>query len=159
MQLLMTLAVLLVVAATVRGLYRSWRISKPVEPPKVNVRALSVEQAKAIVDQLLSERLDLHAGFPTVTTELDQLGPITREFFERFSFMRGRRGALELSAAAVGPSRYVAGFQSIGHVEDWDVVQRPGEDEVFVVEGSETDEGDMDGQFPSVYHLVVDEMS
>ena len=41
--------------------------------------------------------------------------------------------------------------------EDWDVVQKPGNDEVFVVEGAETREAEMEVRFPSVYHLVLDE--
>jgi len=56
----------------------------------------------------------------------------------------------------IKPSDYMHGYLSIGHSEDWDIVQRPGDDEVFIVEGSETSEDEMDVRFPSVYHLILD---
>jgi hypothetical protein len=87
----------------------------------------------------------------------EQFGPTTREFFSRYGTLRTRRGGFRLAAADVRPSEYVRGYLSIGHSEDWDVVQKLGNDEVFVVEGAETREAEMEVRFPSVYHLVLDE--
>jgi hypothetical protein len=54
--------------------------------------------------------------------------------------------------------KYIDGFLSIGHCEDWDIVQRPGHDDVFVVEGSETSEDEME-RYPTVYHFIFHEIN
>lgn len=85
------------------------------------------------------------------------LGPITSEFFSRYDTLKTPRGGFELSAAGIRASEYLDGFLSIGHSEDWDVVQRQGADEVLIVEGAETSESEVETRFVSVYHLLVDE--
>jgi hypothetical protein len=126
--------------------------------PQSGVDAMSPEQARAMVDDLIARGEKLFATPADETKPLPrQLGPITRDFFSRYGTLKTRRGGFELSAAGIRASEYVHGFLSIGHSEDWDVVQRPDADEVFIVEGAETREAEMETRFPSVYHLVVDE--
>jgi hypothetical protein len=86
-----------------------------------------------------------------------QLGPITQQFFSEYASVQTARGGLVIAASEIARSEYVAGFVSIGHSEDWDIVQMPGTDEVRIVEGSEQNEEEMDIRFPTVYHLLVHE--
>jgi hypothetical protein len=126
--------------------------------PQSGVEAMSLEQARAIVDDLIVRGEKLFATPADETKPLPkQLGPITRDFFSRYGTLKTRRGGFKLSAAGIRASEYVHGFLSIGHSEDWDIVQRQGADEVFVVEGAESCEAEMETCFPSIYHLVVDE--
>lgn len=127
-------------------------------PSKKEVSSMSLEQARALVDDFIAKGEKLSAEPADAAEPVHaQLGPITREFFSRYRKLKTRRGGFELSASRVQASNYVHGFVSIGHSEDWDVVQRQGADEVFVVEGAETREAEMETRFPSVYHLAVDE--
>ena len=85
------------------------------------------------------------------------LGPLTREFFETYDSLKSNDCGFELDAKEIRPSIYVVGFISIGHYEAWDVVQRPGANDVFVVDGTEATEAEMEW-FPTVYHFVVHEI-
>lgn len=90
-----------------------------------------------MVDDLVSKGEKPFATPADATSKLPEgLGPITREFFSRYGTLKTRRGGFELSVAGIRASDYVKGFLSIGHSEDWDVVQRLGKNEVFVVEGA-----------------------
>lgn len=93
------------------------------------------------------------------TSSLALLGQTTRDFFSTYRSLSVGRGGFFLSSANVKPSEYLRGCLSIGHSEDWDVVQQPGSDEVLVVEGSEKNAAEADVRFPSVYHLVLDELN
>jgi hypothetical protein len=126
--------------------------------PLQEVKLVSVAQARAMIDDFIvkGDKFFVEPADRTAP-RLEQLGPITREFFSRYGALRTRCGGFQLAAAEVRASEYVRGYLSIGHSEDWDVVQWPGSDEVFVVEGAETCEANMDVRFPSVYHLILDE--
>ena len=154
------LGILVVIAYYILLTRRTKRVMSIPMPlqQRLETESTSVEQARALVDdfiakgaKLLAEPADKSKPVP------EELGPITREFFSRYGTLRTRRGGFKLAAADVQASEFVRGFLSIGHSEDWDVVQRPGSDEVFVVEGAETRETEMEVRFPSVYHLVLDE--
>jgi hypothetical protein len=134
------------------------RTTRMASTPASRSKFMPVDQARALVDDLIAKREKLFVE-PADSAALlpDQLGPTTREFFSRYGAVSTRRGGFRLAAVDVRPSEYARGFLSIGHCEDWDVVQKPGNDEVFVVEGAETRETEMDARFPSVYHLVLDE--
>lgn len=122
------------------------------------MQALSASQARASVDDLISSGDNLVIERATKdAAHLREIGPIAKEFFSRFGTVRSKTGGFVLAASEIAPSKYVPGYLSLGHSEDWDIVQRPGDDEVFVVEGSETCEEQMEVRFASVYHLVLDE--
>lgn len=89
----------------------------------------------------------------------DRLGPVTRDFFSRYPSIKTANGGLQLSTANAHPSDYIDGLVSIGNSEDWDVVVRPLEDEIFVAEGSEKSLRELEVNFPTIYHLVVHECS
>lgn len=63
-----------------------------------------------------------------------------------------------LSSVAIRPSEHIRGFLSIGHSEDWDMIQRPGQDEVFITGGEDSRELEKCISFPTVYHSVLDEL-
>ena len=130
----------------------------PIYTPQPEAQFISIEQARAMVDDLIAKGDKLFVEPADKAVELPELlGSTTREFFSRYGVLRTRRGGFQLAASEVHPSEYVRGYLSIGHSEDWDVVQKPGSDEVFVIEGSETREDEMEVRFPSVYHLALDE--
>lgn len=128
------------------------------EPQQASSEGISLEEARAMVDKFVA-KADRLIVTPVVEVSvlLDQTGPVTREFFERFGNVRSRSGGFVLGASEVAWSVYVNGFLSIGHGEDWDVVQRPGENDVYIVEGSETALNEMI-HFSSIYHALVDEV-
>jgi len=117
-------------------------------PLKPKTGDLSLEQAQLAVDNLIADK-KLFADPADKTKPLPEgLGPITREFFSRYGTLKIPFGGFVLSATDIRASEYVLGFLSIGHSDDWDVVQWPGGDEVFVVEGSENCEDELECRFP-----------
>ena len=119
---------------------------------------LPLDEAIRRVKGLQAEGAFLASPAPLSPALQNGLGPITRGFFEQYGAIRTPQGGFCLSASDIRPSEYVPGFLHIGHCEDWDVVQQAGQDQVFVVEGSERDASDMDGGHLSVYHLVLNEV-
>lgn len=157
----LTVLGILVVIAYYIVLTRRTKKMSAITPrqPSQEGESISIEQARAMVGDFVGKGDKLFVEFSSGTNPLlEQLGPTTREFFSRYSSLRTRRGGFRLAAVEVHVSEYMRGYLSIGHSEDWDVIQRLGSDEVFVVEGAETSEADMDVRFPSVYHLVLDEV-
>ncbi|MGE4243616.1 MAG: hypothetical protein AB7E83_24420 [Ramlibacter sp.] len=121
------------------------------------IPTVSLEEARAGVRELLAAGIYV-SDPPALNVEaLKQLGPITREFFMTYGKIWSEGGGLELAATAVASSEHRPGHLSIGHSEDWDIVQRPGQDEVFIVEGSEGLASAPEICFSSVYHLLVEE--
>lgn len=122
------------------------------------MQVLSISQARASVDALiLSGESFLIERVVEGDPPPAEVGPITKEFFSRLSVLRSKTGGFVLAASEIEPSDYLPGYLSLGHSEDWDIVQKPGEDEVLVVEGSETCAEQVEVRFVSVYHLVLDE--
>ncbi len=152
------LGVLVVIVYYVVLTRRTKRMSDATpSQPSPEAKPLSIEQARVMVDDLIAKGDKLFVEPADGASILpEQFGP-TKELFSRYGTLRTRRGGFRLAAADVRPSEYVRGYLSIGHSEDWDVVQKLGNDEVFVVEGAETREAEMEVRFPSVYHLVLDE--
>lgn len=129
-----------------------------LQKPSPEEEPLSVEQARALVDDFIAKGATLFVEPADRTVTLpEQIGPITKEFFSRYGTLHTRRNGFRISVADLRPSEYVRGYMSIGHSEDWDVVQKPGSDETFVVEGTETSGVEMEVRFPSLYHLALDE--
>ena len=154
----LTVIGLLVVIGYYVILIRRNRRLMPVTKSRPEAEPLSIEQARAMVDDLVAKGDKLFAEPPDEAAILSEsLSPATKEFFSRYGTLRTRRGGFRLAASEVHFSEFMRGYMSIGHSEDWDVVQKPGHDEVFVIEGSETCEDEMEVRFPSVYHLALDE--
>jgi hypothetical protein len=92
-----------------------------------------------------------------LTGTANSLGPITRDFFESYSELQTVSGNLRLAVDCIQMSEYIHGYISVGNSEDWDIVVKPFEDEIFIVEGSEIKDADMAVRFRNIYHLIADE--
>lgn len=156
MALFTVFGVLVVIMAYIvlRRAKKKPKVTLPSSAPE----SLSIEQAQALVEGIVAK------GEKVVVEPVDgtpafaeKLGPATRQFFARYGSLSTRRGGFRLAASEVHASEYMNGYLSIGHSEDWDVVQKPGRNEVFVIEGAESGETEMEVCFPSVYHLVLEE--
>jgi hypothetical protein len=130
------------------------------ERPASTMNTVTLAHARSVVAQAI-ESGELIGDEPGQDegANLEQLGPITREFFSRYLGIRSLLGGFRVGVSEIRTSTYISGYVSIGHSEDWDIVQRPGNDEVFIVEGSEANESEMQVRFPSVYHFILDELN
>lgn len=149
---LTALGVLTILFYAVRNLRGKSNMTKPSVKSSI-----SISEARALVDDLISRGQLVRGTIGQDATQIGLLGPSTAEFFRHYGEVRTKNGGFELSAAAVHPSEYMKEYISIGHSEDWDVIQKPGDDEVLVVEGSENSVAEIEVRFPSVYHLLIDE--
>lgn len=131
--------------------------AKPINDSE-DINSLSIEQARIMVDQLVINREKLFVDRGCASSVFhEQLGPITKEFFSKYRILHTQSGGFRLAADEIGPSEYMKGYLSVGHSEDWDVIQYPGDDTIFIVEGSEHSRDEIDVRFRSIYHLVLDE--
>lgn len=121
-------------------------------------QTLSLEEAKDLAEKIIADGARFicieHQGFSPSGAFL---GELTREFFLKYPELRSKNGGFRLSALGICPSEYIDNHISIGRSEDWDIVQRPGDDRVYVVEGGESSGENANECFKSVYHLIVDE--
>ena len=138
----------------------AWQRAAPSPPASCLdwLQRLSLDEAIRKVEGLRANGAFLTSPAPLSPALLNELGPITRGFFEQYGAVQSPQGGFCLSVSDIRPSEYVSGFLSIGHCEDWDVVQQAGRDQVFVAEGSERDANDLDDSYPSVYHLLLNEV-
>lgn len=121
------LAVIVYCVVRARGTKRVSNVTPSLSLPKE--KPLSVEQARVMVDAIIAKGNKLFVEPADEAALLPELfGPITREFFSKYGTVRTRRGGFRLAAADVRPSEYMCGYLSIGHSEDWDVIQKPGND-------------------------------
>lgn len=119
----------------------------------------SLVKLRATVEKLVSQgRLAVVAADPANSASR-KLGPITREFFERYPVLVAADAGLRLALSDVRDSDYLAGFVAIGQSEDWQIVQQPPSDEVFIVEGSESGDSDLTTRYPSLFHFLCAEFS
>ncbi|MDR2129174.1 MAG: hypothetical protein LBP52_08945 [Burkholderiaceae bacterium] len=154
------LVILSVILSRIRLKRREKEIMKalPVFAPQHTFDHLSVGQARAMVDDAIAkggilfvEPADKNISFP------EQLGPAARELFSRYSVLETRTG-FQLALAHIKISEYINGYATIGYAEDWGVVQVPYSDDVFFIEGGEVSMGIEIERFPSIYHLILDEI-
>jgi hypothetical protein len=87
----------------------------------------------------------------------EHLGQLTMEFFARYPHVRSRSGGTVIGLDLVFPSTYADGYISIGHVEDWDVVIKRGEDRIFVIEGAESTPEETDDQYVDIFDFIYRE--
>ena len=122
-------------------------------------QTLSVNQARLTVNELIKNGELLATPFSNEVKIPDTISLISKELFSRYETVRTKTGGFELSLLNIKNSEYIHGYTSIGHSEDWDIIQQSDTDEVFIVEGSETCEDEIEIRFPSIYHLIVNEIS
>lgn len=116
----------------------------------------------ARMDQLIAEALvgQVITNSPLTNENrqsLQRLGPSTRKFFEKYGNVQLHSRNLSLEVGHLNDA-FIENFLSIGHSADWDIVQEPGSDRVYIVEGSEVSASQMDIEYPTVFHLLVDEL-
>lgn len=115
-------------------------------------KAQKLVAAYVVRGDLVVEKLEIASG------TLDELGPITRHFFALYPSIKTKNGGCRLSTTEIQPSTYAKGYLSIGNSEDWDIVQFPGQDKVYVLEGSEKSESEFDISFQTLYHFLLNEI-
>lgn len=117
------------------------------------VRGLPLDEVKQHALDLISDsrRFRSVIGPHSPNRLIDTLGPVLRDFFERFESVEEINGDFAVSRRAVRPSTIRPGFVSIGsdfaHSE---LVTQPGDDRVFIVTDSEHA---LDG-LPTIYHNI-----
>lgn len=130
-----------------------------VADQRPNMQQITLEAARALVAEAVAAG-DKFIREPDqqASSSLDLLSPITQQFFSTYPALRSKLGGFKVAISEIRPSDYLAGFTSIGYSEDWDIVVKANGDEVFVVEGAETAESDIELRSPTIYHLVADEI-
>ena len=118
---------------------------------------LTIEQARAQLDLVIAttDKFIVEPGVASAKIS-PHLSAASRSFFAKYGSLKTQNGSLLLSFSEVRASEYAQGCISIGHSEDWDVAQRPGSDQIFILEGSEQ-EAETDAKFASVFHFLLDE--
>jgi len=125
---------------------------------RFKIDGLAIEDSKfQIAEMVDSGRLMVAYGENTSSSFFSKLGPLTQQFFTQYPSVSTINGACLLAISEIRLSEYAQGFISIGHSEDWDIVQLMGEDQVFIIEGSERDIEDFEVSFPSIYHFLISE--
>jgi hypothetical protein len=125
---------------------------------KFKIDGLAIEDSKfQIAEMVDSGKLIVGSGENISSSLFSKLGPLTQQFFTQYPAVSTKNGACLLAISEIRFSEYAQGFISIGHSEDWDIVQLMGEDHVFIIEGSERDIEDFEVSFPSIYHFLISE--
>jgi hypothetical protein len=129
----------------------------PIFTSHHEMASLSNEQARVVVDSIIAKgEILIVKSVAADILFLEQLGPTTKDFFSRWSVLETRQGNLRLALEEVKISDYIQDCISIGHIEDWDVVQDFYSDSVFSVEGGEICFGIAINRSPSVYHFILE---
>jgi hypothetical protein len=129
-----------------RAAYRSRR--RRIEDLSLDEAIKRVEEVSA--DWRREENLEGIRTKPSPT-----LGPITARFVEQYAEFSSPNGTHRLGARYLATSRYRSDMLSIGTSDYLELCVRPGDDRVFVIDGSETDD-ELTDAYPSVFHLLVD---
>jgi hypothetical protein len=117
------------------------------------VRSLPFEEVKRHALDLLTDRRRFRSvtGPGSPNQLIETLGPVLRDFFERFESVEEMNGEFAVSRQAVGPSTIRPGFVRIGsdfaHSE---LLTKVGDDRVFIVTDAEHV---LDG-LPTIYHHI-----
>ena len=139
--------------------YKSVPSRTKINPSSEKKAMISLDKARTMVDELVTEGEKVIVEFiHNGNTELDSLGPITKEFFSKYPLLRTKNGGFQVAVQDIQLSEYLIGYISIGNSEDWDIVQSACHDQIFVVEGFEKSEIDIEVKFPTIYHLILDEV-
>jgi hypothetical protein len=125
--------------------------------PKADAR--TVEQVREEVVDIINQGEKLLVKLADEDISLpEQLGSITRDFFSKYAVLESRHGGFRLALADVHVSEYIQGYISIGHCDDWEILQEPYRNEVFLAEGGEACFDVEVEHFSSIYHLILNEV-
>jgi len=136
---------------------KSGELYRRIEEELATVRALSLREAeeKALTLLLDGEKFRI-VEKPAPTDALHSLGPVLRGFFLRFERVTEIKGETSLDRREVGPSTLREGFLRIGtDIEHAEIVARPKEDVIYVIDGTEPEGPQVEEGFPTIYHYLV----
>jgi hypothetical protein len=117
------------------------------------IRALPTEQVKQhALEMILDPRRFRTATEPLSPNPLiEKLGPLLRDFFERFESVEEIYGDFKVSRRAVSPSTIRPGFIKIGtDFEHSELITQVGDDRVYIV----TDAEHVISPSPTIYHDI-----
>ncbi len=121
------------------------------------IHNLTVDEAKRQALEAVSDpsKFVVIANPPKQTESIIALGPRLREFFGRYESVEMRYGDLKLSRPEIGPSRRGKNFVRIGtDTGEAEVVARPGQDSVLVIDGVEEPDVAPE-EYASIYHFLL----
>ena len=135
----------------------SGRLHEEVERQLAAARTLSQTEAEVRALNLLSDpKLYRIVEKPIRGDSLASLGPGLQKFFSRFETVREIKGETSLDRNQIGTSNLSEGFLRIGtDMEHTEIVVRPNEDTIYVIDGTEPEEVPLEEGFPTIYHYIV----
>jgi hypothetical protein len=142
-------------------LLRAWRESgklhHQVEEQLAATRALLRREAQErALTLLLDAKLYRIVENPALADSLQSLGPELQKFFSRFEAVREIKGETSLDRKQIGASTLREGFLKIGtDMEHTEIVARPNEDPIYVIDGTEPEDEQVEEGFPTIYHYIV----
>lgn len=119
-------------------------------------RALPISVARERALKLLSDPNQFNVVKAAASVDTPNLGDTTREFFSGFESVFAIRGETRIERSKIFSSALRKGFIRIGSDSDFtEIVTRPGQDETFVVDGTEPSDPPSREGYPTIYHLIV----
>jgi len=136
---------------------KSGELYRQVEEELAAVRTLPLREAEAKALALLLDGDKYRiVEKPAPTDALYSLGPALRKFFSRFERVKEIRGETPLDRGEIGPSTLREGFIKVGtDMEHTEIVARPKEDVIYVIDGTEPEGSQLEEGFPTIYHYLV----
>jgi hypothetical protein len=126
-----------------------------IKNEQVRIDNLPIDQARVLARRALDDELifrSVRASSPLRTVQ--NLGPLTQEFFETYERVESANGAIVIGRGEIRPSEYDRGFTTVGRSDYLDVVVQPSQDSVSEIDSSESPE-DRHESSPSIYHWIV----
>lgn len=120
-------------------------------------RALSQEEAEERALRLLYDtKLFRIVENRQMEDSLPLHGPRLRKFFSRFETVREMKGETFLDRNQIGPSNLRKGFFRIGtDMEHTEIVAKPNEDTIYIIDGTEPEGQALEESFPTIYHYIA----
>ncbi len=137
----------------------SRRFRREMEALNDRVFGMSIDDAREELQPLLDDegKYQCAESGPgrAEKKRLAPLAPAVRAFLERYSLIEEIRGDIQLGRAHLGESDHDSTYTRIGlGVDASEVVVVPGDETVFEIDGSDTEDEPPIG-YPSVYHWML----
>ena len=136
---------------------KSDKLYKQVSEEIRLIGRMPTSDAKRDALALLSDQTKFTVIGAVTSAQVSQpLGKELREFFDRFESVTALRGETTLSRNAVAPSSLRSGFFRLGTDSEFaEIVARPEEDSVFLIDGTESNDPPPQNGYPSIYHFLL----
>jgi len=135
----------------------SGELYEQIEAEMRAVRSLSRREAEEKALGLLTNGKHYRiVENPVSKDSLPALGPELQKFFSRFEEASEIRGETNLNRNAIGPSSLREGFLKIGtDIEHTEIVVRPHEDGIYIIDGTEPEDQAVEESFETIYHYLA----